>query len=324
MPGKGYADFRPGTPLADTLAIFLLPIRRNEPPGDPLLQCFVPKNLSECYLKSGGRLTCITCHDPHRQPTAQEAPASYRGKCMTCHTEKSCTLPLAVRLAKSPPNDCAGCHMPKQSIQTIAHAALTDHRILARAGEPLPENASHLTTPELPDLVYSDAIPQPAPKPLPPLTLFRAYSQLVQLNNEFAPSFDSVLDSLAKSESQDSAVLGVLGLKKMSEEAPQSVAAAQEYFERAIRAGSTNPQNFELLATIQAQAGKAQDAIATIQRRLEINPYSPRLYRLLAALYVAVKANDDALKTMKKNLELFPEDSYTRSLMERTSIAQPQ
>ncbi|PYV15058.1 MAG: hypothetical protein DMG21_16210, partial [Acidobacteria bacterium] len=318
LPGKSYADFRPGTPLADTLAIFVMPIRRGEPPGDPLLEHFVPKSLRQCFLQSGGRLTCITCHDPHYQPAAREAPAYFRSKCLTCHTEKSCTVPIAARLAKAPPNDCAGCHMPKQTVAQISHSSLTDHRILARPGEPLPEIAYHMTTPEFPGLVFLDAIPQAAPTPVPPLTLFRAYAQLVQLDSDYAPGFDSELDSLAKSGNQDPAVLGMMGLKAMNAGTPDSLRAAAQFFVLSIQAGSNNPQNFELLATIQAQAGQTQDAVTTLQQGLKSSPYSPRLYRLLAALYVAVNAHEDALKTMKKDLELFPEDSYMRSQLKRT------
>ena len=81
--------------------------------------------------------------------------------------------------------------MPKQTVAQISHSSLTDHRILARPGEPLPEIAYHMTTPEFPGLVFLDAIPQAAPTPVPPLTLFRAYAQLVQLDSAYAPGFDS-------------------------------------------------------------------------------------------------------------------------------------
>jgi len=321
MPGKSYADFRPGVPLAETLAIFVVPIRRGEPPGDPLLQNFVPKNLSQCYRKSDGKLNCITCHDPHVQPGPRQAPAYFRSKCLTCHTEKSCPLPLAQRLARTPPDDCAGCHLPKQNLTGISHSSVTDHRIPARPGEPLPDEAYHLTTAGLPDLVFVDPEPSAEPAQLPPLTLFRAYAQLVQLNGEYAAPFDSTLDSLAKAGTQDPAVLTMMGLKLMSANSPQAQAAAPEYFERAIAAGSTDPQNFELVATFQVQSGSTQDAISTVQHGLELDPYSPRLYRMLAALYISVKSYDKAIETMNKALALFPEDSFLRSLRERTGNA---
>ena len=227
-------------------------------------------------------------------------------------------------MAITPPNDCAGCHMAKQSVLAISHSSLTNHRILARPGEPLPEVAYQLTTPQFPDLVYVDAIPNSPPKPIPPLTLFRAYSQLVQLNGNYVVGFDTVLDSLGKSESQDPSVLSMLALKKLNEGAPQSDVAATDYIERAIRGGLASPQNVELLATLQAKAGKTQDAIKTIQAGLEVNPYSDRLYRLLAAFYVSENNFDDAIKTIKKAMELFPEDSFMRSLLAKAEKARGQ
>ncbi len=324
MPGKKYADFRPGTPLADTLAVFAVPFSSDRPPSDPMLQHFVLMRLSRCYLKSGGRLSCITCHDPHRQPTAGEAPPYFRAKCLACHAERGCSLAVQVRNAKTPPDDCAGCHMPKQRLQEISHSSLTDHRILVRAGEPLPENAFHLTTPELPDLVFLNVPPESLRKPIPPLTLFRAYGELMTSHQEYRARFDSVLNWLAKANSQDVLVLSTLAMKKMSEGSAQAEAAAEDYFQQALRAGSINAKDFELLATLQANSGRAQDAIATIKRGLEANPYSPRLYQLMVELCISIGARDDALKIMKGELELFPEDTFMRSLIEKFENSQRQ
>ena len=94
MPGKSYVDFRPGTPLANTVAIFAVPFDRKAPPQDLMLRHFVLMSLSQCYLKSGGKLACITCHDPHREPSTEEAVPFFRSKCLICHTENNCTLPL--------------------------------------------------------------------------------------------------------------------------------------------------------------------------------------------------------------------------------------
>ncbi len=74
-PGKDYRDFKPGMPLDDTLAIFMVPPRPDSPQTD-LLEHYFSMTLSKCYRGSGGRLSCITCHDPHVEPAKQEVASS--------------------------------------------------------------------------------------------------------------------------------------------------------------------------------------------------------------------------------------------------------
>jgi hypothetical protein len=78
--------------------------------------------LSKCYRASGGRMTCITCHDPHTSVPAAEALSHYRSKCLMCHTDASCSLPAHGA-------NCIECHMPKGQLREIPHTALTNHRI---------------------------------------------------------------------------------------------------------------------------------------------------------------------------------------------------
>ena len=317
MPGKHYVDFRPGTPLASTVSIFEVPFDRQSPPRDPILRHFALMSLSQCYLKSGGKLACITCHDPHGEPPPQETTAFFRNKCLTCHTQKSCTLALEIRTAKTPPDDCAGCHMPKQSLTSISHSALTNHRIPARAGEPLPESAFHLATTQLSDLVQLDAVPEPSGAPVPLLTLFRAYEELVGTHPEYRARFESTLDLLAAGKIEDPEVLSALARRTLQDASAESQAAAEDYLQRALRAGSVNEYDFEQLAAIQAKRGQTRDAIATIQLGLKVNPYAPRLFGLLAQLYLSAGSYDDALKTMQRELELFPGDDFTRSQLRK-------
>jgi len=94
---------------------------------------------SRCWGEGDARLTCIACHDPHRQ-LVHEAGA-YDQKCLACH-------PAApARKARDHPGkacptgkkDCVTCHMPRVAVPNM-HAPFTDHRIrIARAGEPYPD-----------------------------------------------------------------------------------------------------------------------------------------------------------------------------------------
>jgi len=65
-----------------------------------------PVYLSEvrCFKKSGGALSCLTCHDAH-ESAGKKAAAYYNAKCAACHAEEN-----------DPPN-CIDCHMPLVSPQ---------------------------------------------------------------------------------------------------------------------------------------------------------------------------------------------------------------
>lgn len=315
--GKTYADFRPGTPLNRTVAIFAMPFSSQNPPQSPFLQHYTLMIMSKCYRSSGGRMTCITCHDPHVKPSAASAPAYYRKKCLACHTEKSCALPLAVRLRKSPPDNCVGCHMPRQKLARISHSALTDHRIIAYADEPFPESAFHQMTPRLPDLVHVDRVP--GGRLIDPLVLFRAYGELMTERSPYASQYrakyNELLDQLARSRPHDPLILSALARRELH--TPQGLAPAQEHLREALQQGSTLDSDYELYATLLARDGKVAEAVAALKRGIALNPYSTRLYKRLALDYIALHNYDEALTTMKAELNMFPEDSFIRSLVKR-------
>jgi len=73
---------------------------------------------SKCFLRSNGRLSCVTCHDPH-QPLEQNA-ASYNARCQGCHAIKVHRRPVVG-------GACASCHMPKVPVGPILQFA--NHRI---------------------------------------------------------------------------------------------------------------------------------------------------------------------------------------------------
>jgi predicted CXXCH cytochrome family protein len=130
--GHTLYDFKPGDEVSDDVVRFVHKNAvgaggRATSQWEALLQ-------SACKRRSGDRLTCTTCHDPHSSPSPREAVAFYRDKCLACHTGAK----FAIAHHPEQP-DCATCHMPRSDTQDIAHEQVTDHRIQI-PGAPLLQN----------------------------------------------------------------------------------------------------------------------------------------------------------------------------------------
>ncbi len=84
---------------------------------------------SKCWGKAGdARLTCISCHDPHKP--LQTELKEYDQACFKCHVNAG-EKPRATLPGHACPvgtSGCASCHMPKVEIPEM-HYAFTDHRI---------------------------------------------------------------------------------------------------------------------------------------------------------------------------------------------------
>ena len=105
-PGREVFSYRPGEPLADYKLYFAAPnddrFEINHA-GYRLLE-------SRCFRESQGRMTCVTCHDPH-------TAAVKANSCQQCHAKPHTQA------------DCTPCHLPKRVTSDAIHVAMTDHRI---------------------------------------------------------------------------------------------------------------------------------------------------------------------------------------------------
>jgi tetratricopeptide (TPR) repeat protein len=95
---------------------------------------------SRCYTESGGALSCVTCHDPHKN--AETVPAFYEAKCLSCHVTSRANNDTGAATAAlenagtafqspcpvNPKRDCVRCHMPKVPYDWL-HGGFTDHYI---------------------------------------------------------------------------------------------------------------------------------------------------------------------------------------------------
>jgi hypothetical protein len=269
--------------------------------------------LSKCYRNSEGKMSCITCHDPHVQPSASEAPAYFREKCLTCHNEQSCKLPLAERQAQKPPDNCSGCHMPKRDVKVISHSVLTNHRIVARPDEPFPDSAFHMTTPELPDLVDLTA---PANIHVAPsaLTLLKAYRQVMLSHPEYRQRYWKLGKELEATHSENIFVLQALADLALQKKNLEGLTAAISYLDQARKLGTTEPSDFEQLAKMLLATHQEKRAVDVLQQGVSVVPYDQNLYRLSLAAFTSLKETPEVCQTARKANSLFPQDDAFRAL----------
>jgi hypothetical protein len=321
QPGKDFRSFRPGAPLHETMAILLVPPKRESPPQQDLLEHYYSMTLSKCYRASGNRLTCISCHDPHVEPSSQEGPAYYRKRCIACHSEVSCSLPLSVREHQQPADDCAGCHMKKRDVREISHSSITNHRILARSDEPFPEIAFQQTTPALPDLIYLDAAPAKEAAP-PALTLLQAYGELVETHPEYLNRYSAVLRELEHTDADNPLVEAASGNRALhAGEYPEAVA----HLQHALNAGVQKTIVYTDLAEALLKLDRTSEAVAVLQKATDVDPFNTALRKQLIVELIQMKDYANARKQMEDYVEHFPADAFMREMLRRAqAIGEPK
>ena len=225
-------------------------------------------------------------------------------------------LPLQARRRLKPPDDCAGCHMPKRDVKVIAHSALTNHRIIADDEESYPEEAFHLTSSAAPDLIHLTAVPGREDS-IPLITLLQTYAELMDSAPGYRQQYLALLAQLAKGQPGNIAVLEALARGAIQQGNSEGDSAAIQYLSRAIELGSRSPRDFQALATLLARRGRLSDATDLLRRAIEAIPYDSELYVWLANAYVAEQRRAEAVETLKRAVQIFPQDTTIRLNLER-------
>jgi tetratricopeptide (TPR) repeat protein len=247
--------------------------------------------MSACFLKSAGRLTCTTCHDPHFQGRETN---NYNAICRDCHVTPSAQVHASA-------NDCVSCHMPKRRTDDVVHVIMTDHRIQRRqsAGDLLAPR----TEPHGPDMVYhGEVVPYDRNSfaSTPANELYLALAQ-VQARNNFVtgiPQFDEVTKRIKPKVAE---FYIELADAMRADKRPASIAIYKDAI--ALQPGSV--EALLGLAEAQVDSGDSQGAIATFRL---VNPGDKgEAWSRLGQLYVRAGIMEQAAAALKKSLEFDPE-----------------
>lgn len=319
QPGKTYQDFRPGQPLERTVAIFQIPPTQAKPPQDDHVEHYYSMSLSKCFRATRGlapekQLRCTSCHDPHVEPAAAEAPDYYKAKCLNCHTTASCTAPKAAREATRPADNCIGCHMQQRDIRVISHSSATNHRIVKTPDEPFPNVTFRETTAAMPDLIelnpegergVNAAVP-------PAIVRLQAYGLVERGEPRFHASWLQTLSGLETSLPENSVVQAALGHRDLAD---HRLSEAIGHLQQAIRLNPMETDAYIDLSEAQDQSGQVEAAIESAKKAVDLNPYVAPIQKTLILRLVNGKHYEEAEVALERYLQNFPEDDVMRKML---------
>ncbi len=321
-PGKSYADFRPGKPLDDALSIFMVPLKRDNPKDTDHVQHYFMMTMSQCYRGTKGELRCTSCHDPHVEPTHEEAPAFFNAKCANCHGDaknspasvgRQCTEAIKARKATTPADNCIGCHMPRRPASESPHTTLTNHRILARPNEPWPDEAFAQTTPELPNLVHLNRTKSGEDK-MPALTLLDAYKELSEHRAEYKQLYEKQLAEVEKSNPEDAEVQNDLGARDLRN---GDLERAIEHLQHAIQLNPAEVTNYVYLSEALKLEDRNAESLAALEKAANLAPINPALQKLRVQRLVEAGEMEKGAAALAHYLEIYPEDDEMREVQKR-------
>jgi tetratricopeptide (TPR) repeat protein len=320
QPGKTYQDFRPGEPLERTVAIFQIPPTRDNPPNEDHVEHYYSMSLSKCFLATRNlpaqkQLRCISCHDPHVEPSKDEAPAYFNSKCLACHTAASCTAAPAARQAMTPGDNCIGCHMPLRSIRVISHSSATNHRIVRTPDEPFPDQTFNQTTATMPDLIELNPLGARGAGALAPPALIRlqVYALLkAEGKMQFVQPWLKTLAELEASNPENAIVQASAGHRDLDD---HRYAEAISHLEHSLRLNPSQALVYVDLSAAQDQSGKHAEAILSARKAVALEPFNPGIRKTLIYQLIQDKQYEQVEAEMEKYLQIFPEDDRMREML---------
>ena len=300
-------SYRPGTPLGEFMLFF------DHAPGSKYRDDFEIAHSayrlrkSQCFLKSAGRMTCTTCHNPHDVPRGERASAHYNGVCASCH-------PNPMNQATHPAGrDCVSCHMPKRRTQDVIHAVMTDHFIQRRLppGDPV---ALLTERSEFDENQYRGEVVPYYPSPLPVTpenTLLSAIAQVTQ-KSDLARGLPRLTAEIAKqrpARPEPYVELGqaLAGAGKL----PAAIAA----FDEALRRRPDSTAVMLSLGDAFTQSGQTDKAIALLKRAIQASPDEPLLWYQLGLAQSKGNHEDEAFAALGKAATLDPDMAEVHTVL---------
>jgi Tfp pilus assembly protein PilF len=273
--GKKQNDFKPGMKLSDVKTIF---VQDDIKKGDFKIASHAARMyLSDCFIKSDGAMTCITCHNPHI-PVQEVSKKFFNDKCIDCHSVQTLSPTVLPKTDHREISDCITCHMRQGATADVLHVNFTDHWIR--------KEIEVLSEKENEDLYEKDA-------------LDKRHTIAIVLKN-----FNNPDDEFADMN------LGIAYVMYYETKHPHF-----EYLKRAIPLLEENLKKFPEhknglyhLGIAYLRENKITDAINTLTKLIEIDPENASAYSMLGRSYEKASSPLKAIESYNSSLNIFPEN----------------
>ncbi len=285
--GRGPFSYDPREPLGDFINFF------DHAPGSKHKEDFeiahsayrLRKSL--CFVRSAGRMTCTTCHNPHDVPRNEQATAHYNAVCATCHPTTSVTHTKSA--------DCISCHMQKRRTQDVIHAVMTDHWIQRRglaSIAPLQERA------EFDANKYGGEVITYYPSKADPV--LEATAQVTQKSNlaKGLPRLAAAISAQRVARHEPYVELGQAWV------ASGNVAKSIGPFEDALRRQPDSVAAMLSLGDALTQLNQPASAVTVLTRAITVAPNEPLLWYQLGLAHSKAGHEPDAEQALAKAASL--------------------
>ncbi len=308
-PGRKWTDFHAGERTEETFATYIL--TGGPSASTPAVSQVEQLAESKCARRSGGKLWCATCHDPHgvaANGVTVNRAREIKAICTSCHA----TLSAAAHPDGYPAGqkECTSCHMPRNPTTDISHAAITDHRILRRPGEAAEVSAG----------------PAQVNAWREPPTVFRERDRAVaEIVIGFARKLPDIgqdgvhlLQAIpAAVQRQDATIVSDLEGLAMQQQEVQKAVELGKRAKELQPASARVAMNFALVLN---KSGDSAGAEHELNRAIELDPSLKQAYMELATLYDTEGKQHDAIETLDRYLKWNPQDIVFR--LQRAQVAE--
>jgi Flp pilus assembly protein TadD len=310
--GRDLFDYRPSLPWHEFVSVFVRPPELTD--NYKAVSHVEQLRVSRCFQASGGKMGCTSCHNPHALPAAGKSVRYYRARCLKCHTENSCVLPVDERRHRQAEDNCIPCHMPRRADANIAHTAGTDHRIPRRPEQTVRSPFAPRGIP----LIHFHAKRAGERDPQIDRDLALAMIELARqpelgaMRPQIVPEAMPLLVAALKGDPDDAkvrwALAFVLAEQGRSEEAFRVL---DVLLEQAPEQGMI----LESAANLARALDRTETALDYYRRLLKINPWEPRFHLNLARVHHRRGEWPQAQKACRDSLSINPFNVPARQLL---------